>query len=501
MKKALCRYHSGSEMSYFFTLNLPTIMLILSGITFFILLFYLTYISQELSSFERKNTLLEKAISELDGQAKLIIKNDMELKLYQDAVHDKLKKLSFLKNFIDVTINILDRKALFAQIDKKMAHAIGFENVCILTFPELEIIVNAALSPSHLETFKTFTNTHHTAVASLTQVSSDLDVGKDLKRQLSHEDFLIGPIITEAHVQALFILHKSIISGGMTEAEKEVCSILCMYLGQCLNNINSFEALYRTGEELENKVKRKTFELTKTLDEMEKISKHKSDFISSVSHELRTPLTSIKGFSSLLVAEKFGVLPQAAKERLKKIDDNVNKLVDMVNTLLDIARIESRRIELNIVPSDVCKLIRDAADFLSPQMKSKQLQFEVDAPPELFVYMDKRLIERVFINLINNALKFTPPEGKITIQCNRHNDEATVSVSDTGYGIPQQDLEKIFQEFYRVDNPMNREIRGSGLGLSLVKRIIELHTQRIWVESEINKGTTFYFTLKVVENA
>jgi two-component system phosphate regulon sensor histidine kinase PhoR len=110
--------------------------------------------------------------------------------------------------------------------------------------------------------------------------------------------------------------------------------------------------------------------------------------------------------------------------------------------------------------------------------------------------MDKNLIERVFINLINNALKFTPAGGRITISCMPEAGFVEIAVADTGCGMTPIELEKLFQEFFRADNPVNREVRGTGLGLSLVKHIIETHKQKIWVESESGKGTTFYFTLK-----
>jgi signal transduction histidine kinase len=282
-------------------------------------------------------------------------------------------------------------------------------------------------------------------------------------------------------------------------AEKEIFSIICMYLGQCLDNIQLFEEIYNAKDELEKKVKERTNELVKSLREIEAISRAKSDFISNVSHELRTPLTSVKGFSSLLVAEKFGKLPEEAKKRLETIDENVDKLVNMVNTLLDIARIESGKTEVKIAPADIAKSIRDSGEFLSPQMQTKAIKLVLDIPDTLLVYMDKNLIDQVFINLIGNAVKFTPNEGQITISAKVNGNQAIIAVSDTGYGIEKENLEKIFQEFFRVDNTINVQAKGTGLGLSLVKRIIEIHKEKIWAESETGKGSTFYFTLKLAK--
>jgi signal transduction histidine kinase len=139
-------------------------------------------------------------------------------------------------------------------------------------------------------------------------------------------------------------------------------------------------------------------------------------------------------------------------------------------------------------------------DLLLPQTQGKNISLHVDIPEKLSVLMDKNLIERVFINLINNAIKFTPQNGVITIRCTQNDERALISILDTGLGIPKHDLENIFQEFYRVDDPKHKEVKGSGLGLSLVKRIIETHKERIWVESEVGKGTMFTFTLRIAGN-
>lgn len=478
--------------------NVGFIFILISVICSFILIIY--YLNQKLLFFKQEVEHLKSSIKNLDHQAKLIIKNDIELKLYQEAVNDKLRKLSFLKNFISASLNILDREKLFSQINREVIRAMKFEKACIVTFQDLETIVNLDFTSQELTSLKQFIEKNRDIFATTPLISSNSGVAQELKEVLSAREFLISPIVSGAKIYAIFCLYKCSLPEGMSEAEEEVFSIICMYLGQCLDNIKLFEALYRTGEELEDKVKEKTLQLTKTLKEIEDVSKMKSEFISSVSHELRTPLTSIKGFSSLLVGEKFGKLPPQAKERLKKIDENVNKLVDMVNTLLDISRIEAKKIEVKIAPSDICKLIQDVVDFLMPQAENRGVSLVANTPPALMVLMDSNLIERVLVNLINNAIKFTPPEGKIEVKCVREGSKAKILVSDTGYGIPPEDLENIFREFYRVNDPKHRQIKGSGLGLSLVKRIIETHKEKIWVESEVNKGTTFYFTLEVAEN-
>lgn len=439
---------------------------------------------------------LNKTIDELDHQAKLIIKSDMELKLYQEEVEDKLNKLNLLKNMIISSIHILDKEELFSQINEKTINDLGFKKGLILEFNSLEPKLNIGFLKQELETISNFLAARKNTLISQPLISIESEDYQKIAQNIETKDILIAAVKTKDEVSHIFILSQLVVPTDIQRAEKEIFSIICMYLGQCLDNIALFEDLYHNKDILEKKIKERTNELVKSLREIEIVSKMKSDFISSVSHELRTPLTSVKGFSALLVEEKFGKLPDAAKKRLEKIDDNVNKLVNMVNTLLDISRIESGKMEIKIAPADIAKLIKDTADFLTPQIQTKQIRLSIVAPQTLRVYMDKNLIERVLINLFNNAIKFTPGGGRITIEARAEKDSAIISVADNGCGIKETDLEKVFQEFYRIDNTINREVKGTGLGLSLVKRIINTHKEKVWVESQVDKGTTFYFTLK-----
>lgn len=470
---------------------------ILFALTTLLLSFYIFSKLQIISILKRNMDYLNQTVQDLDHQAKIIIRSDMELKLYQEEIDDKLNKLSLLKNMLLSSLYVLDRNQLFSQVNEKTINDLGFQKGLIVGFSDSEVKVNINFNPLESEELKKFVTVKKEVLKTISLLTSDSETSSSLIPLLSTKNFLIAPIKARQDTYAIFILSNLIAPIEITRADKEIFSIMCMYLGQCLDNIKLFEELYHTKDELEKKVKERTKELVKSLRDVENISRMKSDFISSVSHELRTPLTSVKGFSSLLVDEKFGKLPPEAKKRLQKVDENVNKLVDMVNVLLDISRIESGKMEVKITPSDIVKIIRDVADLLTPQIQSKNLLLTLDVPESLTVHMDKHLIERVLINLINNAIKFTPENGKITVTCKKGPDHALISVSDTGFGIDKESLDKIFQEFYRVDNPVNREIRGSGLGLSLVNRIINTHKEKIWAESEVGRGTTFYFTLKL----
>ncbi|MCK4519884.1 MAG: HAMP domain-containing histidine kinase [Candidatus Omnitrophica bacterium] len=455
---------------------------------------------KNVSTLKKEVNGLSQIIRDLDQQAKLIIKNDMELKLSQQEIESELAKLTLIKNLLISSTYTLDKDKLFSTINRKIINALGFKKGLILDFESLKEKVNIDFGAPDIEMFKHAFEGKKNLLRDAQFLHSGSEIYKKLFPTVENKNILIAPIKARESIYAIFIASELTLHTEIKKSEEEAFLIICMYLSQCLDNIRLFEDLYHTKDDLEKKIKERTSELVKSLRAIEVISKTKSDFISSVSHELRTPLTSVKGFSSLLVGDKFGTLPEEAKIRLLKVDENVNKLMTIVNTLLDISRIESGKMETKIAPSDIIQLIKDVADFLSPQIKSKNISLTFDLPQSLNVYMDKNLIERVLINIINNALKFTPSEGKIMFRCTQDNKQAIISISDTGCGMKENDLGKIFHEFFRTSHPSTVKIEGSGLGLSLVKRIIDTHKEKIWVESKIEKGTTFYFTLKVAKN-
>ena len=185
------------------------------------------------------------------------------------------------------------------------------------------------------------------------------------------------------------------------------------------------------------------------------------------------------------------------QKRLEKINKHSDELVQFVNDLLDIARIESGRMTMKIQPLDLKTVIEEVSDVLTVLMKEKGIEYAWQTDPGVpEVLADKDQVKRVFINLINNAIKYTP-NGKITVGARLAGSEVQVDIADTGCGIPESSQAKIFEEFYRVDSTLNQEIKGTGLGLSLVKNIIEAHRGRIWVKSRVGEGSTFSFTLPV----
>jgi two-component system phosphate regulon sensor histidine kinase PhoR len=220
------------------------------------------------------------------------------------------------------------------------------------------------------------------------------------------------------------------------------------------------------------------------------------DFISNISHELRTPLAGLKALVDTL---RGGAIkdPVATKRFLKRMEAEVDSLTQMVEELLELSRIESRRVPLRLSPTAVAEVVIPPCERLRPQAERAGLDLTVLLPPDLpRILADMERMQQVLTNLVHNAIKFTPPGGSITVEARQVEDEVVISVRDTGVGIPADDLPRIFERFYKADRA--RSGGGTGLGLAIAKHLVQGHGGRIWAESVEGQGSTFYFTLPVV---
>jgi len=226
------------------------------------------------------------------------------------------------------------------------------------------------------------------------------------------------------------------------------------------------------------------------VSQQREIDRMKSDFISSVSHELRTPLTSIKAYAETMFDDPNMAQP-TRQEFLQIINEESDRLTNLINGILDISKIEAGTIEIIRKPINVASVAKHAAESLEHVADKKKIRLQTDISdnlPELL--SDENKIYSMITNLINNAIKFTPENGTVSVSAQLVNNELVLKVSDTGMGIPKDDLNKIFGRFYRVHRP-GKQIPGTGLGLAIVKEIVMRHDGRIDVESELEKGSTF----------
>ncbi len=230
------------------------------------------------------------------------------------------------------------------------------------------------------------------------------------------------------------------------------------------------------------------------------IADMKNEFVSTVSHELRTPLTSIKGYVDLILDGSAGDINEMQEEFLGIVKENSDRLVELINEMLDISRIESGRVHLKVEPLDISNSIDGAVDTFRAVLSQTDRSIDVHVPENLpQVVADPDRVGQVLINLISNAIKYSPGGGKVSITAGETGDFVTVSVSDQGLGISREDQKRLFTKFYRVDTAMTREIGGTGLGLSISKTIVELLGGEIGCKSRPGKGSTFWFSLPLAD--
>jgi len=237
--------------------------------------------------------------------------------------------------------------------------------------------------------------------------------------------------------------------------------------------------------------------LLHNVTELKNLRQMKRDFIANVSHELRTPLTSIKGFIETLLEDS----NEEKKHYLNIIKRNTDRLINIVEDLLILSELEKRNFAIKVSAVDPSLLIRNIVQIFKQKMEEKNLKLNLELPDNLpTIEADEFKLEQLFVNLIDNAVKYTE-SGSISVRADKCEDSITFIISDTGIGIPKNDLSRIFERFYVVDKSRSRRVGGTGLGLSIVKHIILLHHGRIEVESIKKKGTAFHITLPIKQNS
>jgi signal transduction histidine kinase len=242
-------------------------------------------------------------------------------------------------------------------------------------------------------------------------------------------------------------------------------------------------------------VDRMNDELRRLYKELEDASRHKSEFLANMSHELRTPLNAIIGFSQVLRDRMFGELNAKQEEYLDDILSSGNHLLSLINDVLDLSKVEAGQIELEAAPFSLRDALERGVVMVRERATREGVEVGLAANPEVDVVEgDERRIRQVIFNLLSNAVTFTPAGGLVDVRAAQVNGEVRISVADTGPGVPREDHERIFEEFQQSDAGIEQR-EGTGLGLALSKRLVELHGGRIWVESELGKGSTFVFTL------
>jgi len=456
-------------------------------------------------------TKLRKSFDDLDEQAKLIVKTDLELNKAQEELDRRLNGLDALQKVSRLISTTLDEEEMFKRINQSLVTQVGFEKTAVLIYTENRKLIGRILIGIPTEEVKRILSSFENYQPLLStlkegQTLSSINAPKQHREFVQNifnvEHFVISPIITQHGILGIVFVGNSINSFPITEGDEELISILANQISQSLENVRLFEEVFLSTKNLESKIQDRTKELASALEQVQNVSRIKSEFISAVSHELRTPLTSIKGYAALLMSGKLGDIPDQVRDRLARINTHSDNLVKFINDLLDIARIESGKAEMNLTKTSLVQMIENVHDLLTPQLQNKNIQWKMEIDPLIEdIAADHNQLERVVINLVSNAIKFTPEGGTISVKAQKINDMIQIDVTDTGIGISEKDVKRLFDEFYRVDNQINQNLKGTGLGLSLAKKIVEAHNGKIKVTSQLNQGTTFSFTVPIYKEA
>ena len=231
-------------------------------------------------------------------------------------------------------------------------------------------------------------------------------------------------------------------------------------------------------------------ELERVNRELKEMDETKMKFVGIASHELKTPLTAIKSNIDFILSEKGGRVPENLKSYLITIQRNTNRIQMRMDQLLDLSRMKSDCLLFNREPILLSEVIGGYISEVTPV--DKHLSIQVGIPPDLLIDADRNALHDIFINLLSNAFKFTADGGQVSILAGPKDQSILLEIKDTGMGIPEDKLQMIFDEFYQVESGKHG---GTGLGLAIAKRLVEEHGGTIWVESQLGKGSTFYFTL------
>jgi signal transduction histidine kinase len=229
--------------------------------------------------------------------------------------------------------------------------------------------------------------------------------------------------------------------------------------------------------------------------QLEEASKHKSQFLANMSHELRTPLNAILGYTELIADGVYGDTPEKVQTTIQRIITNGRHLLGLINDVLDLSKIEAGQLTLSLTDYSMKDVVHNVYGAVESLAAEKKLAFKVEIAPNLSGgHGDERRLTQVLLNLVGNAIKFTDT-GEVAIKASQTDSVFSVAVCDTGPGISEDDQKKLFQEFQQADSSTTKKKGGTGLGLAISKKIIEMHGGRIWLESEVGKGSTFAFTV------
>ena len=443
-----------------------------------------------------------------DNLAKVIVSitDVTERKQAEEKIQRQLRRLSALRT-IDMAISsTFDMKISLTVILSGALSQLGISAAAILLFnPALSTLeyaagqgfYSSAIQQSRLRigqglAGKAALERQTVHAVNLNQVGTDF-VRAELLKDEGFVSYYAVPLIAKGELKGMLeIFHRK-----QLHPDQEWLDFLETLGGQAaiaIDNAQLFENLQRSNTELERRVAERTAELNRTNIELESANRAKDEFLASMSHELRTPLNSILGLSESLLEQRRGVLNEHQEKSLQTIEASGRHLLELITDILDLSKIQAGKFEFRpqvVLVDDLC---RSSLAFINNQAVKKSIKVTYESETSITsISADPRRLKQILINLLSNAVKFTHDNGQVIlqVQANPEVDRIQFSVIDTGIGIAPDDMRRLFQPFVQLDSTLNRQFDGTGLGLTLVQKLIDLHGGSVEVESEVGKGSRF----------
>ena len=318
----------------------------------------------------------------------------------------------------------------------------------------------------------------------------------ELMRRIHIRSFVIAPLRTQQRILGYLAGDRG--ETRCTQEDLDLLTTVASHVAVAIDNARAYHQLESLTESLEQRVRERTQELLSANERLRELDKLRSAFVSIVSHELRTPMTAIRGYVDNMLDGLTGPLTDKQGHYLNRVKFNADRLTHMIAELLDLSRIEAGRVEVHWSSVNLAELVEEVVDDLRRPASEKGITIETrSVGSTLVLRADRDKLGQILTNLVGNASKFTPRGGRITVETSLvEPEQVQISVADTGCGIPPDELPKVFERFFR-GGAVPPAARGAGLGLSIVKSLVELHRGRVSVESQVGVGTTFFVTLPI----